>query len=319
MADNYNNMKQKELRAACKAAGVVGYGNMDLESMRACLRAAAKPSMLSDGDRKQIADEAADRKAGSAPKDDFTMSDEELARQRRAGSEQDAKNDAIVEGRTADLDTLGDLGMPESERCPHCGEKCLNNVSSGKQVVADGGDAAREYVCEDCGGEWGPKLAAPATIAVERGGAIVAHNTELPKEGLEKGFCPHCRESTRNGHNVTEYSEMAPSAQRDTNQQYTCNSCAGEWGPVVDKPKPARAPSGTSNGLKIEANRETRNGVTRPSIGGKCRGVWDMLDGIGTNATAKQAREAAVGRFDKTTTMVQFYKWRKFNGIEGRQ
>lgn len=85
------------------------------------------------------------------------------------------------------------------------------------------------------------------------------------------------------------------------------------------QPKKARAPSGSSNGLKIEQNRETRNGVTRPSIGGKCRGIWDMLDAMGTAATAKEAREAGAGKFDKTTIMVQFYRWRKFNGIEGRQ
>lgn len=84
--------------------------------------------------------------------------------------------------------------------------------------------------------------------------------------------------------------------------------------------KPARASSGSSNGLKIEQNRATQNGVTRPSTGGKCRAVWDMLDAIGNDATAKQAREkAAELGLDKTTTMVQFYRWRKFNGIEGRQ
>jgi len=148
---------------------------------------------------------------------------------------------------------------------------------------------------------------------------VSVHNTSLNKAGTADGKCPHCGVSTRNGKNVTEYSEMSPGSQNSTTQQYTCNECAGEWGPVVDKPKRARAPSGSSNGLKIEANRETRNGVTRPSAGGKCRGIWDMLDGMGTAVTAKEAREAGAGKFDKTTIMVQFYRWRKFNGIEGRQ
>lgn len=163
-----------------------------------------------------------------------------------------------------------------------------------------------------------------AEIAAENaklpGAALEVHNTALPKIGVGGGNCPHCNTFTLNGNNVTEFSELSSSSQRDTNQQFTCNSCAGEWGPVVDKPKAARAPSGSSNGLKIEANRTAQNGVTRPSVGGKCRSVWDMLDAIGTNATAKQAREqAVVNGFDKTTTMVQFYRWRKFNGIEGRQ
>lgn len=151
------------------------------------------------------------------------------------------------------------------------------------------------------------------------GSAIQVHNVELPKSGLD-GKCPHCQRSTRDGDRVTEFHEMSPGSQNSTTQLYTCNECAGEWGPVVDKPKKARAPSGSSNGLKIEKDREQRNGVTRPSIGGKCRGVWDMLDAIGTNATAKEARtKAAELGYDKTTTMVQFYRWRKFNGIEGRQ
>lgn len=144
------------------------------------------------------------------------------------------------------------------------------------------------------------------------------HNTDLPKTGKD-GRCPHCGVAVGLGYGVTEFSEMSPGSQRDTDQQFTCNECAGEWGPVVDKPKTARKPSGSSNGLKIESNRETRNGVTRPSIGGKCRGVWDMLDELGLDVTAKDAKAAAEGKFDKTTTMVQFYRWRKFNGISGRQ
>lgn len=45
-----------------------------------------------------------------------------------------------------------------------------------------------------------------------------------------------------------------------------------------------------------------------------------MLDSLGRDVTAKQARETGIpAGFDKTTIMVQFYRWRKFNGIEGRQ
>lgn len=154
---------------------------------------------------------------------------------------------------------------------------------------------------------------------------LAVHLTSLPKSGKD-GFCPHCGKDTYDGNErrVTEFSELSPGSQRDTELQYTCNSCAGEWGPVVDKPKRERAPSGTSNGLKIEKDREERNGVKRPSAGGKCRGVWDMLDRMtakaGSPPPAKYARlEASAQGFDKTTTMVQFYRWRKFNGIKGGQ
>jgi len=148
--------------------------------------------------------------------------------------------------------------------------------------------------------------------------AVTVSNVSLPKSGQD-GKCPHCGKSTRDGDNVTEFAELSPGSQRDTDQKFTCNACAGEWGPKVDKPKAARAKSGSSNGLKIEKDRESRNGVTRPSAGGKCRGIWDMLDGMGLEVTAAQARKAGEGKYDRTTIMVQFYRWRKFNGIEGRQ
>ena len=172
----------------------------------------------------------------------------------------------------------------------------------------------REYTCGDCGGEWGPKTTVTAL-------SVKYPHQELPKSGRD-GECPHCGVSTWKGDSerVTEFHELSPGSQRDTDQEYTCNECAGEWGPIVERPKTTRRPSGSSNGLKIEQDRESRNGVTRPSIGGKCRAVWDGLDTEGTDTTAKRARELAdANGWDRTTTMVQFYKWRKFNGITGRQ
>lgn len=182
-------------------------------------------------------------------------------------------------------------------------------------------DAQMRTALRAADAELGGAISAEDQYEQAGSGQIQVHNEALPKSGLD-GKCPHCGTSTRDGseRRVTEFHELSPGSQNSTTQQFTCNECAGEWGPVVEKPKRARAPSGSSNGLKIEQNRETRNGVTRPSIGGKCRRVWDMLDEIGLDATAKQARaRAAELGLDKTTCMVQFYRWRKFNGIEGRQ
>jgi hypothetical protein len=85
-------------------------------------------------------------------------------------------------------------------------------------------------------------------------------------------------------------------------------------------PQLDEAPKGT--GVKIEKQRETRNGVSRPSAGGKCRAVWDALDASAANGEAPKAERvrelAAEHGFDKTTAQVQFYRWRKFNGISGR-
>ncbi len=83
-------------------------------------------------------------------------------------------------------------------------------------------------------------------------------------------------------------------------------------------PTPARA---TRAGLKIESNREERHGVKRPSAGGVCRAVWDFCDELQAagGATAKQVREAAPSRgWNPNNAMIEFYQWRKFNGIVGR-
>ncbi len=94
----------------------------------------------------------------------------------------------------------------------------------------------------------------------------------------------------------------------------------------VPSPVPAPMPAPAPTGLKIEPNREKRNGVTRPSVGGKCRAIWDALDEYsadpaneGEQPSAKIIKAiAAEEGWDKTTTMIQFYQWRKFNGIVGR-
>lgn len=82
----------------------------------------------------------------------------------------------------------------------------------------------------------------------------------------------------------------------------------------------AAAAAAAKPGLKIEKNRAEQNGITRPSAGGVCAGIWTMLDDLGTSVTLKQAKAfAAAHVFDKVTLTVQFYRWRKFNGIQGRQ
>src|SRR5690554_4439873 len=82
--------------------------------------------------------------------------------------------------------------------------------------------------------------------------------------------CPHCGiDHMDNG--MAQYEDMcesSPSAAKDMIGQYVCLGCLGEWGP---NPQPA-------TGLKIEKDRPEQNGIKRPSIGGKCRAIWDALD-----------------------------------------
>lgn len=79
----------------------------------------------------------------------------------------------------------------------------------------------------------------------------------------------------------------------------------------------------------IEKDRPRQNDVTRPSVGGVCREIWDHLtakydielakpDGAPKVPTLPETK-AALGHLDMTTVSVQYYRWRKFNGISGRQ
>lgn len=77
---------------------------------------------------------------------------------------------------------------------------------------------------------------------------------------------------------------------------------------------------GTGRG--IEKNRPEQNGVTRPSIGGLCRAVWDACDALRTEhgtVTAKMVKaHAETQGWNPNNASIEFYQWRKFNGITGR-
>ncbi len=62
------------------------------------------------------------------------------------------------------------------------------------------------------------------------------------------------------------------------------------------------------------------HGVKRPKNGTICAQIWawcDAQNGAGVRPEAKVLRAALPG-LDDTTKTVQFYRWRKFNGISGR-
>ena len=87
--------------------------------------------------------------------------------------------------------------------------------------------------------------------------------------------------------------------------------------PAPEAPE-AATPSGT--GLKIEKDRPEQNGVKRPSIGGKCRAVWDALDAYraetGELPTIKTVKELAADEgWNPNNASIEYYQWRKFNGI----
>jgi hypothetical protein len=91
----------------------------------------------------------------------------------------------------------------------------------------------------------------------------------------------------------------------------------------VSKPAAPAPEADTSTGRKIEKDRPKQNGVTRPSAGGMCRAVWDFCDEInasGTLPTAPQVKAHAEAQgWNVNNASIEYYQWRKFHGIRGRQ
>ena len=91
---------------------------------------------------------------------------------------------------------------------------------------------------------------------------------------------------------------------------------------IVEPQKPKAEPQKTS-GLIIEKDRPEQNGVKRPSAGGLCRAVWDACwshqEKTGEVPTAKQVKEIALAQgWNPNNASIEYYQWRKYNGISGR-
>lgn len=93
---------------------------------------------------------------------------------------------------------------------------------------------------------------------------------------------------------------------------------------VASKPAAPRRGGATVDGYTIEKNRPESNGIRRPSAGGLCRQVWDfcqhVVDSEGVEALSVRVvkdRAADVG-WNINNAVIEFYQWRKFNGITGR-
>lgn len=84
------------------------------------------------------------------------------------------------------------------------------------------------------------------------------------------------------------------------------------------------APRKSVRTCAVEKDRPEQNGIKRPSAGGACRAVWDKCDKLreengGEIPTAKQVRAVAESMgWNMNNAMIEFYQWRKYNGITGR-
>jgi hypothetical protein len=164
---------------------------------------------------------------------------------------------------------------------------------------------------------------------------VVADPLTMSYEEVRNSLCPCCGIQLDNGL-LTRNDEAANKPgvtlhMEGMTKEYECMGCGGQFGDeVAPYVKPVATDRHTGSGLKIEKNREERNGVKRPSAGGKCREIWDFLDalyeddGTGNSGdrimpTAKMVREEAVSQgWNPNNASIEFYQWRKFNGITGR-
>lgn len=76
-----------------------------------------------------------------------------------------------------------------------------------------------------------------------------------------------------------------------------------------------------NKGYTIEKDRPVQNGVKRPTTGTVCGQVWDAFDQIGADSLrASMLNDIADSHgWNRTNVSCEFYAWRRFNGITGRQ
>lgn len=140
------------------------------------------------------------------------------------------------------------------------------------------------------------------------------------EQSPETGVFPH------DEHNEPEQEEEEPAATSPSPSAFAAFALGqltadSNKAPVAET---QRAPASTT-GLKIEKDRPMQNGVKRPSAGGMCRAVWDALDAYreangGQIMSAAQVKDLAESKgWNTNNASIEFYQWRKFNGIKGRQ
>lgn len=123
--------------------------------------------------------------------------------------------------------------------------------------------------------------------------------------------CPGCGIGLDNG--VSDWAgmvELHGSKARDYQQhEWACLACGAEWGAK-------RA------GINIQKDRVEQNGVTRPSEGGVCAAIWAECDKRAVGGMVPPVKEmkawALAEGVDQTTCLIQYYQWRKFQGVVGR-
>lgn len=166
--------------------------------------------------------------------------------------------------------------------------------------------------------------------------AGIKYYGKMNNDGMREALKAHYAEPVQDEQTAQTEPEAVvtePEASAEEAEQSSAPSAMGRmWlqllgaGRGETKKQEERAPASaksTSTGLKIEKNREERNGIKRPSVGGTCRAVWDAMDEMvasGKNPSAKDVKALVEERgWNPNNASIEFYQWRKFHGIRGRQ
>lgn len=139
--------------------------------------------------------------------------------------------------------------------------------------------------------------------------------------------CPKCGVHLSNG--VSDYEIQRDIAVRNKapeaaiKKEFLCLGCAEEFGETV-KISSAKTAAPTGKGLKIQKDREERNGLKRPSAGGKCAAVWEKCEEIynvnGMVPTPKTLKEWCVENdHNFNNASIELYRWRTWMGFKGRK
>lgn len=99
-----------------------------------------------------------------------------------------------------------------------------------------------------------------------------------------------------------------------------CHHCSTTYSATTGrKIRAGHTRPNASKGYTIEKDRPEQNGVKRPSVGTVCGTVWAEFDANPTIAAKELPALADKHGWNKNNVSCEFYAWRKFNGIKGRQ
>lgn len=154
--------------------------------------------------------------------------------------------------------------------------------------------------------------------------ALVAHHAPAAEAEVEVAASPSAAPA------VNVFASMfapAPAVQQ-TGTMYVDGKKVDPAAPATKEERKPRAriekapapvvPRPSLKGMKVQKEREVRNGVKRHSEGTVCDNIWLAFDANPAIKAGELQALADANGWNRTNVACEFYAWRKFNGISGR-